>query len=180
MMVLGVDPGSRLTGYGIVSSEGNRVRCLQYGAISPGKGKSLPAIPERLHLIQAQLEKLVHEFSPQVMAVEGVFYATNVKSALVLGYVRGIVLLTAARCGVRLVEYSPLEVKKAVAGYGRADKLQVQKMVQLLLNLREKPQPHDAADALAIALCHTFSSGLERHSQGRWHKLQIPQRQRRN
>ena len=176
MLVLGVDPGSRLTGYGLVSDEGRRVRCIRYGVISPTNSRSLPAIPQRLHLIQTQLEQLVCEFSPEVMAVEGVFYAANVKSALVLGYVRGIVLLTAARCGIRLVEYSPLEVKKAVAGYGRADKLQVQKMVQLLLNLEEEPEPHDAADALAIALCHTFSSGLERHSQGRWRKVQVPRR----
>jgi len=168
MVILGVDPGSRRTGYGAISVDGDRLRCIECGVISVAKRGKLPDLPERLLMIHNRLESLIQRISPEVVAVEEVFYAVNVKSALTLGHVRGVVLLAASRLGVQLREYAPLEVKKAVVGYGRADKQQVQAMVKVLLNMKQEPEPHDAADALAIALCHSFNSSLPKHRQGRW------------
>lgn len=168
MIILGVDPGSRRTGYGAISMEGDRLRCIECGVITPAQHGKPPALPERLLIIHNQLESLIQRISPEIVAVEEIFYAANAKSALTLGHVRGVVLLAASRLGVQLKEYAPLEVKKAVVGYGRADKKQVQAMVKVLLNLKREPEPHDAADALAIALCHSFSSSMPKHRQGRW------------
>jgi len=168
MIVLGVDPGSRATGYGAISVEGNRLRCIESGVISTLKRGKAASIQTRLLIIHTELESLIRRISPEVIAVEEVFHAVNVRSALVLGHVRGVVLLAATQAGIPLMEYAALEVKKSVAGYGRADKKQVQAMVKVLLNLRVEPEPHDAADALAIALCHSFNSSLPKHRQGRW------------
>jgi crossover junction endodeoxyribonuclease RuvC len=161
MVIIGVDPGSRVTGYGLVALEGNRVRCLDYGGIAGGKKE----LPERIHRIHAELCTLITRWTPSVMAVENVFYALNVRSAMVLGHTRGVVLLSAAQSGIPVAEYSALEVKKSVTGYGRADKQQVQMMVRTLLQLKQDPEPFDAADALAIALCHAFIRSPSRHSQ---------------
>lgn len=158
MIVMGVDPGSRATGFGIISVQGNRYQCLQYGVISGGAKESFA---ERLKRIHRELEGLLRRYAPAAIVVEDLFYALNVKSALRLGHTRGVVLLAAAQARVPLFEYSPLEVKKAVVGYGRADKSQIQMMVRTLLNLKETPQPHDAADALAIALCYVFRKGRD-------------------
>lgn len=155
---MGVDPGTRATGFGIISLQGSRCNCVAFGAIKPRAGDGPLKIAERLRCIHQELVSLIQTYEPEVLAVEGVFHAVNVKSALTLGHARGVILLAAAQHGVELVEYSPLEVKKAVVGYGRADKSQVQLMVQRLLSMKEKPQPYDAADALAIALCQAFSS----------------------
>lgn len=174
MIVLGVDPGSRRTGYGAISVDGTRLRCIESGVISLAQRGKLPAIQDRLLIIHNQLEALIGRISPEVIAVEEVFHAVNVKSALTLGHVRGVVLLAASQRGIPLREYAPLEVKKAVVGYGRADKKQVQAMVKVLLNLRKEPEPHDAADALAIALCHSFNSSIPRHKQGRWRSFVPP------
>ena len=157
MIVMGVDPGSQVTGYGVVSSQGSRLQCVKYGAI---KGSSLSRgapFPERLRKIHEELAELLEQYSPSVVAVEQVFHAVNARSALQLGHARGVILLAAAQLGIQLVEYSPLEIKKSVSGYGRADKEQTQTMVRVLLNLKEKPQPYDASDALAVALCHVFN-----------------------
>lgn len=173
MIVLGVDPGSRTTGWGVVASEGSHICCVDYGSIHTlVKGKD-PGICERLRTIHQKIDSLIVEYQPSVMVVEGVFYAANVKSALTLGHVRGVILLCAATRGISLVEFSPLEVKKAVVGYGRADKRQVQLMVRRLLNLQEEPEPHDAADALALALCHTFNGASGRRRQRRWREYEI-------
>ncbi|HLU99862.1 MAG TPA: crossover junction endodeoxyribonuclease RuvC [Acidobacteriota bacterium] len=158
MIIMGVDPGTRATGFGVISVQGNRCACLDFGAIKPRRGEAPLQIGERLRYIHQELVTLIQNYQPEILAVEGVFHAVNVRSALTLGHARGVILLAAAQHGVELVEYSPLEVKKAVVGYGRADKAQVQMMVQRLLNMKVKPQPHDAADALAIALCQAFSS----------------------
>ena len=155
MIILGIDPGSRITGYGFLRSEGNHLKCLEYGSIRPDDGE-VTFSPRRLESIHRQLHLVLKRYSPAVMAVEDIFYAVNVKSALKLGYTRGVVLLAAAQLDIPCVEYSPLEVKKAVVGYGRADKRQIQKMVRTLLNLKEEPKPYDAADALAVAICHAF------------------------
>ncbi len=149
--MLGVDCGSTSTGVGVLESDGHDARLLHYGAIRPKRSR---AFGERLHLIHRELEKLVERFRPHTIAVEQVFQAHNVKSAMQLSQVRGVVLLAAARAGLPVSEYSALAIKQSIVGYGRAEKHQVQRMVQRLLGLAEAPEPEDAADALAVALCH--------------------------
>lgn len=173
MIIMGVDPGSRITGYGFISSEGNRIHCLGFGAISVAAAGNLPNIPERLQRIHEELSELICRFSPEVVVVEGLFYAANVKSALTLGHVRGVILLAAAQNGLPVVEFSPLEIKKAVVGYGRADKEQVQIMVQRLLSLSREPEPLDASDALAVAICQAFNGGNSRRKQKRWRAVHV-------
>ncbi|RPJ50674.1 MAG: crossover junction endodeoxyribonuclease RuvC [Acidobacteria bacterium] len=160
MIIMGIDPGSRKTGYGIISLDGNHCCCLDYGAIRP------PDLdfPERLRLIHQGLQELLARHLPQSVVVEQIFHHANVQSALILGQTRGVVILAAAQAGVSIAEYSALQIKKAVVGYGKADKSQVQLMVGKLLNLKEKPQPLDASDALAMALCHAFSEARYQHS----------------
>jgi crossover junction endodeoxyribonuclease RuvC len=152
--VFGIDPGSERTGYGCVESDGGRHRLVACGAIvtSPRLG-----FPAQLLRIYQQLTALLAEHRPECVAVESVFYAANVRSALKLGHARGVALLAAVEGGYPCAEYSPAEIKRAVVGYGRAEKPQVQEMVRMLLGLAEVPTPHDAADALAVAICHVHS-----------------------
>lgn len=151
MRVLGIDCGSEVTGYGVVASVGSGYRLLAYGAIrTAGAG----AFPARLRRIYDEVARLVAEHRPDAVAIEEIFYSLNARSALKLAHVRGVVVLAAAAAEVEVGEYSPLEVKSAVVGYGRAEKQQVQQMVKTLLGLKERVEPHDAADALAIAICH--------------------------
>lgn len=173
MRVMGVDPGSRITGWGVVSGAASAVHCDAYGAIRPPGAKSSAAIPARLLFVYRELLRVMAQARPDVVAVESVFHAANSRSALILGHVRGVVLLAAAELDLPLVECSPLEVKKAVAGYGRADKQQVQTMVRTLLNLQEPPEPYDAADALAVALCRIFSAGRPSRHRGRWRESDL-------
>ncbi|HJX96787.1 MAG TPA: crossover junction endodeoxyribonuclease RuvC, partial [Candidatus Acidoferrum sp.] len=153
--VLGVDPASAgPTGYGIIESDGRRCRMLHYGAlkVAPKRQKEcLGAVLQDVHVL---LCRLMDEFSPDALAVESVFTALNMRTALRLAEVRGVVLLAAAQRGVAVHSYSPREVKASVAGYGHADKRQMQLMVRALLEMNETPEPSDAADALAVALCH--------------------------
>jgi len=156
MRVLGVDCGTEYTGYGIVElAPAGKLTCLCCGAIKLSPKESLPL---RLNRIYAQLEKLILEHQPEQVAIEDVFYALNVKSALKLGQVRGVAMLAAAAAGLEVSEYAPLSIKSAVVGYGRAEKQQVQHMVTRLLNLAELPEPADASDALAIAICHLHTA----------------------
>ena len=148
--VLGIDCGSIATGYGIIDSEGSSLRVITWGVISTTTRYSFP---QRLKEISDGLRQLIADHSPEVVAVEGIFHSVNVKSVIKLGHVKGVALLAAADAGLLVHEYSPLEIKSAVVGYGRAEKSQVQQMVQLLLGLKSVP-PEDAADALAVALCH--------------------------
>ncbi len=171
MVILGVDPGSRMTGYGVISTEGTRLCCIEYGGVSGLTKGGSNLLPDRLTRIYTKLRSVLERHAPEVVAVEDIFYAVNPKSALKLGQTRGVILLAAGQFEIPLFEYSPLEVKKAVVGYGRAEKAQIQVMVRNLLNLKEEPQPHDAADALAIALCHAFNASRIRHTQRRWSKL---------
>ena len=154
MRIFGIDPGSERTGYGCVESDGRRHRLVMCGAIIASSGDSFPA---RLARIHRELSKLLAACRPECVAVENLFHAVNVRSALKLGHARGVAMLAAIEAGCTLVEYTPAEVKRAVVGYGRAEKRQVQQMVKLLLGLSEAPTPHDAADALAVAICHVHS-----------------------
>jgi crossover junction endodeoxyribonuclease RuvC len=152
--VLGVDPAAAgATGYGVIESDGRSCRMLRFGALR-AKKKSAAYFPERLREIHAILSDLIEEFEPQGVAVESVFTALNMRTALKLAEVRGVVLLAAAQRNVPVYSYSPREVKACVAGYGHAGKEQVQLMVRALLGMSETPEPADAADALAVALCH--------------------------
>jgi len=159
MRVLGIDCGSTATGVGVIESDGRGYQVLHYGAICPARSRPFG---QRLDYIHRELEKLVERYRPQAIAVEQVFQAFNVKTAMQLSQVRGVVLLAAARAGLPVSEYSALAVKSSVVGYGRAEKHQVQRMVQRLLSLAALPQPEDAADALAVALCHIHTETTRR------------------
>jgi crossover junction endodeoxyribonuclease RuvC len=153
--VLGVDPASAgPTGYGIIESDGLRCRMLHYGALKVAPKRQKECLGAVLHDVHALLCRLMDEYSPNALAVESIFSALNVRTALRLAEVRGVVLLAAAQRGVAVHSYSPREVKASVAGYGHADKKQMQLMVRALLEMNETPEPSDAADALAVALCH--------------------------
>ena len=151
MRILGIDPGSASTGYGIIETDGSQHMPVLFGAI---KTQARQPFHKRLLRIYAELSGILSRERADVMAIEEVFHATNIQSALRLGHARGIALLVAAQNGMPVCEYSPLEIKSAVVGYGRAEKAQIQMMVRLLLGLRELPSPDDAADALAVAICH--------------------------
>ena len=151
MRVFGIDPGSARTGYGCVQSDGTRHRLVVCGAIvSP----PVLAFPQKLKAIHAELALLLASHRPDCVAIENLFHAANARSALKLGHARGVAMLAAVEAGVPIVEYTPAEVKQSVVGYGRAEKGQVQSMIQLLLGLDSPPSPYDASDALAIAICH--------------------------
>jgi crossover junction endodeoxyribonuclease RuvC len=153
--VFGIDPGSGRTGYGCVDSDGSRHRLVTCGAIAAVPGSSLP---EKLSGIHATLKALLATHRPDCVAIENLFHARHARSALILGHARGVAMLAAVDAGLPVIEYSPAEVKVAVVGYGRAEKAQIQQMVKLLLGLDAVPAPHDAADALAIAICHSNSA----------------------
>jgi crossover junction endodeoxyribonuclease RuvC len=155
--VFGIDPGSARTGYGCVQSDGSRHRMIACGAITIPAAN---AFPEKLRLIHAGLGALLSEHRPDCVAIENLFHAANARSALKLGHARGVAMLAAVEAGVPIVEYTPAEVKQSVVGYGRAEKGQVQSMIQLLLGLSEPPSPFDASDALAIAVCHLHRMNL--------------------
>ena len=156
MRILGVDPGSQRTGYGCIDTEGSRHHVVDCGAVTVP-----PRLPlaEKLLVVHRGLAELLARHRPDVVALEDLFYARNVRSALVLGHVRGALMLAAAAAGVTICEYTPAEVKQAVVGYGRAEKHQVQQMVALLLGMEQPPTPLDVSDALAVAVCHAHSNG---------------------
>lgn len=164
MLVLGVDPGSRATGYGIVEFSGNRLRHVAHGVLSVGKHDYLPA---RLAAIYHGLRQVIADHGPDEAGVETIFHARNPQSALKLGHARGVVLLCAELHGLPVGEYSALQVKSAVVGYGKAEKVQVQDMVRRLLAL-PKSAPADASDALAVAICHgrTRSTAKKMEARG--------------
>lgn len=153
--VLGIDPGLSRCGYGAVRREGSTVRAVAYGVIRTPPSDPLAT---RLAALEAELEALVHELRPSAVAVERVLFQANVRTAMSVGQASGLALAVAARAGAVVAHYSPNEVKLAVTGYGAADKAQVQQMVTRLLGLAEPPRPPDAADALALALCHEWSA----------------------
>lgn len=149
-IILGIDPGIADTGYGVIKSQNNNLTCLAYGSIkTPAKSE----LCDRLATISLELAKIIKKHRPDLIAVEELFFCNNAKTALVVGQARGVVILTARQRKVKTVEFTPFQVKQAVSTYGHAEKGQVQRMVKLILNLRELPRPDDAADALAIAIC---------------------------
>jgi crossover junction endodeoxyribonuclease RuvC len=157
MRVLGIDPGIATTGYGVVAEVGGELNSLAFGVIKTPADQSLPA---RLQLIYRAVKELAVEWEPTTTAVEELFFSRNVRTAMSVGQARGVALLALADAGLTVAEYTPLAIKQAVTGYGSADKAQMQEMVRLLLGLTQVPRPDDAADALAIAICHLHSARL--------------------
>ena len=157
MRVLGIDPGSEITGWGVIEGEGPRYQIVEYGAVRLPAGQRFSA---RLLSICSGLEEVIARHNPNVCAIEDGFLATNVKVTLKLGQVRGVAMLAAERAGLEIQEYSPRLVKQTVVGYGNAEKHQVQEMVRVLLSLNILPEPQDAADALAVAICHFHHAGF--------------------
>lgn len=154
LRVLGIDPGTATTGFGVLEGQagaGGELHLLDYGAIRTAPGQPMP---ERLADLHASLQELIALHRPQAMAVEELFFSSNVTTALTVGQARGVILLAGAQAGIAIAEYKPMQVKLAITGYGGADKRQVQEMLRLTLRLAETPRPDDAADAIAIALCH--------------------------
>lgn len=158
MLAIGIDPGTAITGYGLVRelADGS-LEVVDYGVIQTPADQ---AMPDRLVTLYQELKQIIDLHGPQSGAVEKLFFARNVRTALSVGQARGIALLALAESGVSVAEYSPNEIKQAVAGYGGAEKMQVQLMVQVLLDLEQIPQPDDAADALAVAICHLHSARM--------------------
>ena len=154
MLILGIDPGTAIMGYGLIEKQGQKLLPVSY---SCWRTKSDLPMPQRLLYLFESLDAFVKEHSPDVMAVEELFFNRNTTTALTVGQARGVVLLAGARHNIPVYEYTPLQVKQAVVGYGKADKQQIQYMVKALLTLAEKPKPDDTADALAVAICHAHS-----------------------
>ena len=170
MRIFGIDPGSERTGFGCVETDGSRHRIVACGAIRTAATASFPA---KLLDIHHRLAAVIAECQPEAVAIENLFHAANVRSALKLGHARGVAMLAAVEAGVPVFEYTPAEIKRAVVGYGRAEKPQVQQMVKLLLGLAAVPSPHDAADALAVAICHVHA-----HPRSGTHVTEQPARSR--
>jgi len=151
MIILGIDPGLTKTGFGVISVKNNNIKLLDYGIIEPNKTDSLS---KRLFTIHQDIENLIDTYLPTIFSIEEVFYGKNIKSALLLGQARGSAMITAAKFNIPVFEYSAKKVKQAITGNGNADKIQVQYMIKQMLNMKILPQPLDASDAIAIALCH--------------------------
>ncbi len=154
MIILGVDPGTAIMGYGLIAMEGNRFSALEYACFYTKAGVPLA---QRLRDLYRNLQLVIAQYRPDHLVVEELFFNKNTTTALAVGQARGIVLLAGAEAGIPVYEYTPLQVKQAVVGYGRADKNQVQQMVKTILGLSQIPKPDDAADALAVAICHAHS-----------------------
>ncbi|PIQ08261.1 MAG: crossover junction endodeoxyribonuclease RuvC [Ignavibacteriales bacterium CG18_big_fil_WC_8_21_14_2_50_31_20] len=168
MIIIGVDPGTIITGFGIIKYENSKLNYLYSGII---KTPSTKEIPPRLESIYDELQRLISNYNPTQFAIETVFYNNNIQSILKIGYVRGIALLAAQKCKLEICEYSPREVKKSVVGNGAASKEQVQFMVKKLLNLQNDFPKFDESDALAIATCHAFKKDSLSHKSGSWKKF---------
>jgi len=156
-VILGIDPGTAIMGWGVVRQEGTRLRYVQHGAITTPSDWPMP---RRLSRLFDGVTELVRGYRPESVAIEELFFNTNVTTGITVGQARGVAILAAYRAGIEVAEYTPLQVKQAVTSYGRADKKQVQEMVKSLLNLPAIPRPDDAADGLAIAITHAFSSRM--------------------
>lgn len=158
MRILGIDPGIARVGYGLVEIKNNCTKAIDYGIISTESNLSLP---ERLVIINELLSDLIDIHGPSELAIEELFFNKNVKTAISVGHARGVQILTCKKKGLEIYEYTPLQIKQAITGYGRAEKYQVQEMVRILLNLKEIPKPDDAADALALCLTHASAQNFK-------------------
>ena len=156
MVILGIDPGLAIVGWGVIDYDKNRFRTIDYGSLQTPAGE---ATETRLVNIYSGMQELIKRYKPSCMAVEELFFNTNITTGIRVSQARGVILLAAAQAGIEIAEYTPLQVKQAVVGYGRADKHQIITMVTRLLGLREPPKPDDTADALAMAICHGHCSG---------------------
>ncbi len=159
MIILGIDPGTATTGFGVLESSGGKVKMIEYGTVLTSKELSMP---ERLKILGIEIEKIIEKFVPEVMAIEELFYFKNKKTVISVGQARGVALFVGKSNNLEIREYTPLQVKQSVTGYGRADKRQVQMMVKNILKLEKIPKPDDAADALAVCLCCSSSVIFER------------------
>ncbi len=157
MLVLGIDPGTAITGYGLVREDEAGLALVDYGVITTAAGQPLAS---RLQAIYQGLAAVAREYQPRVAAIEELFFSRNARTALSVGHARGVALLATADAGLTIHEYKPMEIKQAITGYGGADKQQVQEMVRLLLDLDHVPQPDDAADAVAVAVCHIHTARM--------------------
>ena len=158
LRVLGIDPGTAIVGYGLVDYDGQNFECLEHGVLRTSPDQPLS---ERLLQIKRELTGLIEQMHPDHIAVEELFFSKNAKTALAVGHARGVILLTVAESGRRVYEYKPMQIKQALVGYGGADKLQIQTFLTMMLGLQSVPKPDDAADALAVALCHCGSYRLD-------------------
>lgn len=156
VVILGIDPGYAIVGYGLINYEKNRFSVIDYGAITT---EAKTPFNQRLQIIFNDLTALIEKYKPQAMAIEKLFYNTNAKTVIDVAQARGVIMLAAQINGINAFEYTPLQVKQSVVGYGRAEKKQVQEMTRVILNLEKIPKPDDTADALAMAICHAHSSG---------------------
>ena len=159
MIIMGIDPGFAITAYGIVKYEQNKFSPLEYGAVQTLVGTPFA---QRLLKLDDEISLIIERFKPDAISVEELFFNKNIKTAIAAAHGRGVVLTAAARSGAEVFEYTPLQVKQAVVGYGRAEKAQVQQMVKAILNLSQVPKPDDVADALAVAVCHGHSAKMAR------------------
>jgi len=153
-IILGLDPGYGITGYGVIKKEGSSLKCLDYGVIRTFKGEEFP---QRLKVINLELKQIIKKYKPDLVGIEDLFFYKNVTTAMKVSQARGVLMLTAVLAGIPIVEFTPLQVKQAISSYGRASKAQVQQMVKVFLGLKEIPRPDDAADALAVAICSANS-----------------------
>ncbi len=165
MIIMGIDPGIATIGYGVIDYTAGRFSVIDYGAVTTKAGMKLS---DRLRNIFEDINILIERFHPDAFAVEELFFNTNITTGISVAHGRGVIVLAASVQNVPIFEYTPLQVKQSVAGYGRADKAQVQRMVKSLLGLSAVPKPDDTADALAIAICHAYSSGYQTltHQEG--------------
>lgn len=154
MVILGIDPGIAIVGYGIIECKGNSFKAIDYGCITTDANLMFP---DRLKIVYDELNKIIDKYRPEDLAIEELFFNKNAKTAIKVGQARGVEILAAINNNIGIYEYTPLQIKQAVVGYGRAEKMQVQEMVKFLLNLKEVPKPDDVADALAVAICHGSS-----------------------
>ncbi len=159
MIILGIDPGTATTGYGVLESENGKLKMIENGCVLTDKG--LP-MPERLAILGEGIAGIIRKFSPEIMAIEELFYFKNQKTVISVGQARGVAVFVGKNAGLSIHEYTPLQVKQAVTGYGRAEKKQVQLMVKNILKLQDIPRPDDAADALAVAICCSSSINFEK------------------
>jgi crossover junction endodeoxyribonuclease RuvC len=157
MLVIGLDPGLATTGYGVVRGDGHHLEVVDYGVVRTPADAPLA---QRLMMLHDRITELLERHGPGVAAVEELFFSANAQTAMLVGQARGVLLVTLAQGGLDIVEYTPMQVKQAVTGYGGADKNQVQQMVRVLLSMEELPRPDDAADALAVCICHLHSARL--------------------